>query len=85
LALLVLRNGVPGAEILLTVVGLVVTVPVVAYGATSLSSLYIRAVETTTLEEERESTVAGLFAGGEGAHWISADVLARRRRTQIRR
>jgi hypothetical protein len=62
------------------VVGVVVTVSVVAHEATAtpLSSLYARAVERTTLEEERESTAAGLFTGSEGAHRISADELARR-------
>jgi NhaP-type Na+/H+ or K+/H+ antiporter len=80
LALLVVQDGVPGAEVLLAVVGVVVTISVVAHGATAtpFSSLYGRIVERTTLEEERESTAAGLFAGSEGAHRISADELARR-------
>jgi NhaP-type Na+/H+ or K+/H+ antiporter len=80
LSLLVLRNGVPGAEFLLAVVGVVVTVSVVAHGATAtpLSTLYARAVERTTLEEERESTAAGLFTSGEGALRISAEELAGR-------
>jgi len=80
LGLLVLQNGVPGAEILLAVVGVVVTVSVVAHGATAtpLSSLYVRAVERTTLEEERESTAEGLFVSSEESHRISVDELARR-------
>jgi NhaP-type Na+/H+ or K+/H+ antiporter len=80
LALLVVQDGVPGAEVLLAVVGVVVTISVVAHGATAtpFSSLYGRTVERTTLEEERESTAAGLFAGSEGALRISADELARR-------
>ena len=65
LALLVLQNGVANAEFLLAVTGVVVTVSVVAHGAsaTPLSVLYGRAVERRTLEEERESTAEGIFAG----------------------
>ena len=79
LALLVLESGVPGAEFLLAVIGVVVTVSVVAHGATAtpLSALYGRAVERTTLEEERESTAAGLFGKeGEGVARVSPEELA---------
>jgi NhaP-type Na+/H+ or K+/H+ antiporter len=80
LALLVLQNGVPNSQFLLAVVGVVVTVSVVVHGttATPLSALYGRTVERTTLEEERESTAAGLFEGGEGAPRITPQELARR-------
>jgi sodium/hydrogen antiporter len=81
LALLVLQNGVPNAEFLLAVVGVVVTVSVVLHGAsaTPLSDLYGRAVERATLEEERESTASGLFAGSdEGAPRITPAELAGR-------
>jgi sodium/hydrogen antiporter len=65
LALLVLHGGVPNAEFLLAVTGVVVTVSVFAHGAsaTPLSALYARAVERTTLAEEREGTATGLFGG----------------------
>ena len=68
LALLVLQNGVANAEFLLAVTGVVVTVSVVAHGAsaTPLSVLYGRSVARNTLEEERESTAAGLFGGASG-------------------
>jgi sodium/hydrogen antiporter len=65
LALLVLQSGVADAEFLLAVTGVVVTISVVMHGisATPLSALYGRAVERATLEEERESTAAGIFGG----------------------
>lgn len=65
LALLVVQNGVANAEFLLAVTGVVVTVSVVAHGAsaTPLSALYGRSVSRSTYEEERESTAAGLFGG----------------------
>lgn len=68
LALLVLQNGVTNAEFLLAITGVVVTVSVVAHGAsaTPLSVLYGRSVASSTLEEERESTAAGLFGGSSG-------------------
>jgi sodium/hydrogen antiporter len=63
LALLVVQNGVPGAEQLLAIVGVVVIVSVIAHGgsATPLSAWYGRRIAQTTLPEERESTAAGLF------------------------
>jgi NhaP-type Na+/H+ or K+/H+ antiporter len=68
LALLVVQNGVANAEFLLAVTGIVVTVSVVVHGAsaTPLSTLYGRAVERRTLQEEREGTAAGLFEGSAG-------------------
>jgi NhaP-type Na+/H+ or K+/H+ antiporter len=68
LALLVVQNGVANAEFLLAVTGIVVTVSVVVHGAsaTPLSTLYGRAVEQRTLQEEREGTAAGLFEGSAG-------------------
>jgi len=80
LALLVVESGVPGAEFLLAVVGVVVTVSVVVHGATAtpLSALYGRTVERMTLQEERESTAAGLFTHEEGAPRITPEEIARR-------
>jgi sodium/hydrogen antiporter len=68
LALLVVQNGVANAEFLLAITGIVVTVSVVVHGAsaTPLSTLYGRAVERRTLQEEREGTAAGLFEGSAG-------------------
>jgi len=65
LALLVVQNGVANAEFLLAITGIVVTVSVVVHGAsaTPLSTLYGRALEQRTLQEEREGTAAGLFEG----------------------
>ena len=62
-ALLLVNDGVPGAERLLAIVGLVVFVSVVAHGAsaTPLGAWYGREVAKETLAEERESTPGGLF------------------------
>ncbi|MDP9371357.1 MAG: cation:proton antiporter [Chloroflexota bacterium] len=62
-ALLLVRDGVPEAERLLALVGLVVFVSVVAHGtsATPLATLYGRGMARETLAEEREGTVEGLF------------------------
>ncbi|MBA2713518.1 MAG: cation:proton antiporter [Rubrobacteraceae bacterium] len=64
LALLVVEAGVAGSELLLGVVGVVVTVSVVAHGAsaTPLSRRYGEAVMRATHEEERENA-AGIFEG----------------------
>lgn len=64
LALLVVEAGVAGSEFLLGVVGVVVTVSVVAHGAsaTSLSRRYGEAVMRETYEEERDNA-AGIFEG----------------------
>lgn len=68
LALLVIHADVPGAEFVLAVVGVVVTVSVIAHGAsaTPLSRAYGRAVENETHEEERDNA-GGIFDGDAGA------------------
>jgi NhaP-type Na+/H+ or K+/H+ antiporter len=67
LALLVVVAGVPGSELLLATVGLVVIMSVVIHGAsaTPLSAWYGRRASRETLDEERESTAAGLFSHDE--------------------
>jgi NhaP-type Na+/H+ or K+/H+ antiporter len=62
-ALLVVNQGVPNAEWLLAVTGVVVTASVVVHGvtATPLAAAYGRAMERETLPEEREATARGLF------------------------
>jgi len=64
LALLVVEAGVAGSEFLLGIVGVVVTVSVLAHGAsaTPLSRRYGEAVMRTTHEEERDNA-AGIFEG----------------------
>jgi NhaP-type Na+/H+ or K+/H+ antiporter len=64
-ALLVVTQGVPGAEQLLAIIGVVVIASVVAHGvsATPLIAAYGRAMERETLPEEREATATGLFGG----------------------
>lgn len=64
---------------MLAVVGVVVTVSVVFHGAsaTPLSTLYGRAVERATLEEEREGGSGGLFEGAAtGTSRVGVDGLA---------
>jgi NhaP-type Na+/H+ or K+/H+ antiporter len=67
LALLVVQANIPGAELLLATVGVVVIVSVVVHGAsaTPASAWYGRRLESRTLEEERENTIAGLLVGDE--------------------
>lgn len=62
-ALLVVNQGVPHAEWLLAVTGIVVTASVVVHGvtATPLAAAYGRAMARETLPEEREATAPGLF------------------------
>ena len=64
LALLVVEAGVANSEFLLAIVGVVVTVSVIAHGAsaTPLSQAYGRAVENDTHEEERDNA-GGIFEG----------------------
>jgi sodium/hydrogen antiporter len=64
LALLVVEAGVAGSELLLGVVGVVVTVSVVVHGAsaTPFSRRYGEAVMRATHEEERDDA-AGIFEG----------------------
>jgi NhaP-type Na+/H+ or K+/H+ antiporter len=68
LALLAVEAGVPGAEGLLAVAGVVVLASVVLHGAsaTPLSAWYGRRVAEQTLVEERESSLVGLFQGSSG-------------------
>jgi NhaP-type Na+/H+ or K+/H+ antiporter len=63
-ALLIVARGVPGAERLLAITGVVVIASVVVHGvsATPATGAYARAVARQTLPEERESTATGLFA-----------------------
>jgi len=80
LSLLVVSAGVANGEFLLAVVGVVVTISVVLHGAsaTPLSTLYGRAVENDTREEEREGTSGGIFDGdGSDAARIQPEGLAR--------
>jgi NhaP-type Na+/H+ or K+/H+ antiporter len=62
-ALLVVLQGVPGAERLLAITGVVVITSVILHGvtATPLVAAYGRAVARETLPEEREATATGLF------------------------
>ena len=64
-ALLVFTEGVPHAELLLAITGVVVIASVVAHGvsATPLVDAYGRAMAKETLPEEREATATGLFGG----------------------
>ena len=68
LALLVIHADVARAEFVLAVVGVVVTVSVIAHGAsaTPLSQAYGRAVENETHQEERDNA-GGIFNGDAGA------------------
>jgi NhaP-type Na+/H+ or K+/H+ antiporter len=63
LALLVVIADVPGAEVLLAIVGVVVGASVILHGATALpmTAWYGKLVATDTLIEEREATAAALF------------------------
>jgi NhaP-type Na+/H+ or K+/H+ antiporter len=62
-ALLLVAEGVPDAERLLAIAGVVGIVSVVAHGvsAAPLAARYSRAVAAGSLDEEREGTAAGLF------------------------
>lgn len=67
LALLVVKAGLPESELLLALVGVVVFASVTIHGATAtpISIWYGRRAAKETLEEERESTAAGLFSHHE--------------------
>jgi NhaP-type Na+/H+ or K+/H+ antiporter len=85
LALLVVEGGVPNAVYLLAVVGIVVTVSVIAHGttATPIAALYAQAVERHTLAEERRSSAAGLFRSNTAeVARITPDELADRLRDE---
>ncbi len=78
-ALLVVNQGVPNAEWLLAVTGIVVTASVVVHGvtATPLAAAYGKAMERETLPEEREATARGLFGVERAAvSLISPETLA---------
>jgi NhaP-type Na+/H+ or K+/H+ antiporter len=78
-ALLVVRDQVPNAELLLAVTGIVVTVSVVLHGvtATPLSNWYGRVAEQRVLAEERESTAGGLFlSSADGIRRLTPSELA---------
>jgi sodium/hydrogen antiporter len=64
-ALLLVIQGVPNAEWLMAITGVVVIASVVAHGvsATPLIAAYGQAMARETLPEEREETVSGLFGG----------------------
>jgi NhaP-type Na+/H+ or K+/H+ antiporter len=79
--LLLVADGVPGAEQLLGLAGVVVIVSVIVHGVTAapLAERYARAVAQATLAEEREGTAAGLFQQQKGlVPRISPDELAQR-------
>lgn len=83
LALLAVQAGVPEAERLLAITGMVVVVSVLAHGAsaTPLSAWYGRKVAQSweTLAEEREGTATGLFEqDASGTPRISVADLATR-------
>ncbi len=63
LALLLVQADVPGAVLMLGVVGIVVLVSVTVHGAsaTPIMAWYERRAAEETLQEEREGTAAGLF------------------------
>jgi sodium/hydrogen antiporter len=81
LALLVVQAGVPGAEGLLAITGVVVLASVVLHGAsaTPVSAWYGRRVARQTLAEEREATASGLFQheASEVPRITPADLAAR--------
>ena len=68
LALLVVQAGIPGSELLLATVGVVVIASVAIHGgtATPVGMWYGRLAARETLAEERETTVAGLFGSHDG-------------------
>ncbi|MFQ6027028.1 MAG: cation:proton antiporter [Dehalococcoidia bacterium] len=82
LALLAVQAGIPGAELLLATVGVVVLASVTIHGATAapVSAWYGGKASQATLAEERESTADGLFSHQESeAHRISVEDLERLR------
>jgi NhaP-type Na+/H+ or K+/H+ antiporter len=68
LALLVVHAGIPGAELLLATVGVVVLASVAIHGASAgpVAVWYGKAAARESLAEERESTVAGLLGESGG-------------------
>ncbi|MEO8430228.1 MAG: cation:proton antiporter [Acidobacteriota bacterium] len=63
LALLAVRANVAGAEMILAIAGVVVTVSVLLHGVTAmpLTTWYVRRIEAGTLAEERVSTASDLL------------------------
>ena len=79
LALLVVQAGIPGSELLLATIGVVVLASVTIHGAsaTPVSAWYGRRASREILEEEKEATVAGLFGQHAGeVPRVSVDELA---------
>ena len=68
LVLLVIHAGIPGSELLLATVGVVVLASVAIHGGTAMpvNAWYGRKAARETLIEERESTAAGLFGHHDG-------------------
>ena len=68
LALLAVQANVPGAEFLLTTVGVVVLASVAIHGAsaTPVIAWYERKAASATLVEEREGTADALFSRDDG-------------------
>jgi NhaP-type Na+/H+ or K+/H+ antiporter len=78
-AMLVVNQGVPNAEWILAITGIVVTASVVVHGvtATPLAAAYGKAMARETLPEEREATARGLFGvEHEAVTLISPETLA---------
>ena len=78
LALLAVQADIPGAEVLLATVGVVVIASVAIHGAstTPLGAWYGRRAARVTLAEEREGTADGLFARDHGeVRLVSPDEL----------
>ena len=67
LALLVVQANIPQSEYLFAVVGIVILVSVIVHGASAspISRWYGRRASLETLEEDLESTAAGLFGHNE--------------------
>ena len=79
LALLVVQARIPGSELLLATIGVVVLASVTIHGAsaTPVSAWYGRKASREILDEEREATVAGLFGQHAGeVPRVSVDELA---------
>lgn len=79
--LLLVSDGVPGAEQIMSVVGVVVIISVVLHGVSAmpLAVGYSRAAARKTLPEEREATAGGLYAADpEDVPRITPEALADR-------
>ena len=81
LALIAVAAGVPGAELLMATVGIVVLASAAIHGSstTPVAKWYEGRVSRETLEEERETTAAGLFVhDDDDVHRIGPEELHRR-------